>query len=202
MTYAGDSEFCHERGQVIVQHDLWRELLLMGHWIRDSIILRWGELTSTKAKSVLRASQVVDLLLRTSEDPRTDLAAREFYQSQTPLRCAWSDAPLVRSFEVDHVIPFALRRDSSLWNLVPAARSVNNAKRDRLPTIDLMRNSRERIIADWQLLSSWQPDRFRVDAAQLTAAAYDKNWENPLYSALVEAVEYTATLRGVERWAV
>jgi hypothetical protein len=37
-----------------------------------------------------------------------------------------------RRFVLDHANPFALRQDSSPWNLLPTSRQANNARRDRL----------------------------------------------------------------------
>lgn len=201
VAHAGNGEFSHAAGMLIIEHDLWRELVLMGHWICDSVILRWAELTSEISNGRVAASEVVDLLLKTGEAPRTDNAAREVYRDSQNLVSAWSGNRLVRSFELDHIIPFSLRRDSSLWNLVPASRGENNDKRDRLPAGPLVRGSRDRIIDDWRLLREWQPERFRKEAMDLSADAEGPNWESPLFTALLETIEYTATLRGVPRWA-
>mgnify|MGYP001066755479 CR=1 FL=1 len=98
-------------------------------------------------------------------------------------------------------MPIALRKDSSLWNLVPASRRANNSKKDKLPTLEVLDSSLGRVVEDWLRVSEWEPDRFAHDALRLTGAAMGSNWERVLFSVLMEAVETTATLRGVERWA-
>ena len=128
-------------------------------------------------------------------------------------------------FDVDHAIPFALWQDSSLWNLFPAARSVNSQKRDRLPSREIVRRRSEGIVENWRSLSREFPSRFVQAAAALSGGAValrgrDEDgmtadgaggatdsaiqlapgWEGPLLSSFVEAIEYTASVRGAARW--
>ena len=158
-------------------------------------------MTSRMSEYQVKTSEVVDILLQTQEHRRADEGVRELYGASGNLRCAWTNSRLYGEFEVDHIIPFARRKDSSLWNLVPASRRANNSKRDKLPTLALLDSAQERIVDDWQRVSEWEPERFAHDALRLTGSAGGSNWERVLYSALLEAVETTATLRGVERWA-
>jgi len=203
ITHAGDNEFSHSKNHLIVQGDLWREFVLMGHWITDSIILRWAEL-SHRIDETFDVPTVLERLLRTAEAQRQDQGVRAFYRGvarDSRLECAWSGRRLKGEFDVDHIIPFALRRDSSIWNLVPAASSVNRSKGDKLPFIEAIREAEERIVGHWKALHTWNAPRFRADALRLNPGIVDwNNWEKPLLGALIETVESTATIRGVERW--
>jgi len=103
-----------------------------------------------------------------------------------------------RSFDVDHVIPFALWRNNDLWNLVPAAKTVNNQKSDLLPARKLLQARRPVILDYWQQLHEALPRQFDAELARLTGGAgadYEAGFE-----ALSEAVETTALQRGVARW--
>lgn len=175
----------------------------MGHWITDTILIRWAELTSRNVAG-LSISQVFDRLMVRTESRRQDLRVREFYRGvakERGLRSAWSGRQLPAEFDVDHIIPFTLRRDSSMWNLVPATTRENRSKRDKLHTIERIRRSEERIIDAWRTLYRWNEPRFHADAVRLQPAITSAHrWEEPLLAALIETVE-TATLRGVERWA-
>ena len=137
----------------------------------------------------------------------------------------WSGKKLVGRFDVDHAIPFALWQDSSLWNLFPAARTVNSQKRERLPSREIVRRRSERIVENWRSLSREFPSRFLNAAAALSGGAVAvrnkegerraedstedatagtielaPGWEKPLLSSFVEAIEYTAAMRGAARW--
>lgn len=193
--------------RVLLDEEVWHELVLMGHWVRDALILRWAEMTSRLSGDELAAGQVLDLLVKSSDPLRMDLRVRDLYRAAPSLECVWTARALPSSFEVDHAIPFALWQDSSLWNLFPAARSANNAKRDRLPTIGLVRRREEAIVGCWRMIEAKFPRRFAGEASLLAGsrlpaanAGLSVDWERPLLDSFIEAIEYTASTRGAERW--
>ena len=214
----GEPEFSFDESakRILVRTDIWRELSLMGHWIRDAVILRWAEMTSRLSKGEIEPGAVIDKLLQSAEPWRMDPTVRELYArlreagavgesersraGTSALECVWTARPLRADFDVDHAIPFAFWQASPSWNLFPAARGVNNAKRDRLPTADLVRRREEVIVDCWRMLRAALPARFSRDAAGLLGADPGSNWEKPLLSGFVEAIEYTASVRGAERW--
>jgi SAM-dependent methyltransferase len=152
-------EFDYDKSSrmILVDANLWRELSLIGHWIRDAGLLRWAEMTSRLAGDEVRVGRVLDLLLKTNDPLRVDRYVREIYSAQKGLECVWTGKSLKTGFDVDHAIPNALWQNSSLWNLFPASKFVNKAKRDMLPTRTIVRKREE-------------------------------------------AIEYTATVRGANRW--
>jgi SAM-dependent methyltransferase len=232
VKYAGGArgvqefEFDATARRVLVDGGVWEELTLMGHWLRDAVILRWADMTWRLSAGVLPRGKILDRLVLTSDPARFDESVRWFYAELRPgLECVWSGKRLVGDFDVDHAIPFVLWQDSSLWNLFPAAKTINNQKRDRLPSREIVRKRSERIIENWRSLSREFPSRFANAAAALSGgavAARNKEgerrdrkltgdgsagaielapgWEGPLLSSFVEAIEYTAAMRGAARW--
>ena len=188
-------------GRILVRGDVWREFALMRHWIRDAVVLRWSEMTARLSEGGVQPGAVINLLLQDAEPFRQDPTIREFYMAhRDQLRCAWTDKRLGAGLDVDHAIPFAFWQASPAWNLLPASPSVNNAKRDKLPTGTLVRRREEAIVGCWRLVSREFPQRFVRDAVGLLGADPGADWERPLLAGLVEAIEYTATMRGAERW--
>jgi phage repressor protein C with HTH and peptisase S24 domain len=114
--------------------------------------------------------------------------------------CVWTDKPIRQDFDVDHVIPFALWKSNDLWNLLPVLPEVNNEKRDRLPTQQVLRASKDRILHCWGRVRSCHATRFDREAETLCGDWDPANWENQLFGGLAEAVEITAVQRGVGRW--
>jgi hypothetical protein len=184
-----------------VPADVWRELSLMGHWVRDAVVLRWAELTAHFSNGQLQRGAVLDILLSAADPWRMDPAVRALYQDRfRQLRCVWTGEVLRRDFEVDHAIPFAFWQASPTWNLLPALRRVNNEKRDRLPTHGLIARRSACIVEAWRTVKDAMPARFLKEASELAGFIMPNDWERPLLSAFLEAVEYTATMRGAERW--
>ena len=187
---------------ILISADLWREFALLGHWIRDSILIRWAGESRRMSGEEWKVSEVLDLLLRIPDPERSVNAARVLYTGLDSPECVWTGKtiPGPEKLHVDHAIPFSLWRDNSLWNLLPAAAGANGSKGDKLPTLPLLRKRREVIIGYWQLSHQAYPDRFRREAAGMIGPVPEVNWENLLFSTFIEAVETTAIRRGSERW--
>ena len=116
--------------------------------------------------------------------------------------CVWSGKRLKTKFDVDHAIPFSLWMNNDLWNLFPISPLVNSNKRDKLPTTSLVKKRRGSIIYYWKLMRSEMTPRFDYEMERFTGLLRIDpfNWENKLFSYFIEAVEYTAIQRGIERW--
>lgn len=208
VTYSGGSletgrvfQYDSQSAEIRMSSGIWRELSLLGHWIRDAIILRWAELTSEISRKQLAPSQIIDLLLATAIPERDVGDARQAYARVGPKECAWTGRPILKSFEVDHIIPFALWRNNDLWNLVPALPDVNGKKSDRLPTRALMFRRRECIVEYWNVLRGAHPIRFDHEAGRITGTSSKLvAWQDPTFAAVADAIEFTAIQRGCERW--
>ncbi len=187
---------------VVLSSELWRELILLGHIIADTLILRWAELTADISKGDIPISQMVELLLRDVEPSRNVADARQVYRRASSLECVWTGKTLTQSFDVDHAIPYSLRHDNSLWNLFPADPKKNNAKRDKLPESDLILHRQDAIPSYWELLKTEIPGRFTSDYKRITGEERlpESTWHTHLFSVFIEVIETTATTRGTPRW--
>ncbi len=212
VTHSGGSletgaifEYDKASRSVLMPAEIWRELTLLGHWIMDAVVVRWAALTERfAARQGVNAGDVLPLLLaRPSPERMTGLARSVFLKTGVD-RCTWSDRPLrLGSFDVDHIIPFALWGSNALWNLVPADRRVNNQKSDRLPTTDLLLARRGDILRSWDVLRDALPEGFDSGASHLLGRRPGGHlaWRDELFGCLRQAIEITALQRGVERWA-
>ena len=188
---------------ILIDGQLWREFSLLGYLIRDSVILRWAEETNRMSKQEVEVSTALELLLSSFCPERDVVAARNVLNTQKSIECVWSGKS-IRKFDIDHAIPFSLWRDNSLWNLLPVAPAVNNAKRAKLPSINLLSERKDALIYCWEMMKDAHGNRFQQDAGKIVEAGglHWNNWKELLFSGFVEAVETTAVRRGVERWEV
>ena len=140
--YAGgrnseDKPFAYDTAarSILISADLWREFVLLGHWIRDSILIHWAEESQRMSGGEWRVSEVLDLLLKDPDPERNVSAARNLYTALKSPECVWTGRTISsNSLDIDHAIPWSLWRDNSLWNLLPATSKANSAKSDKLPT--------------------------------------------------------------------
>jgi SAM-dependent methyltransferase len=212
VTHSGGSletgpifEYEKDSRSVLMPAEVWRELTLLGHWILDAVVVRWAALTERfAARQGVTSGEVLPLLLaRPSPERMTGLARSVFLKTGVD-RCTWSNRPLrVMSFDVDHVIPFALWGSNGLWNLVPADHRINMQKSDRLPTRELLLARRGDILRSWDILRDGLPEAFDANAMHLLGRKPGGvlAWRDELFGCLRQAVEITALQRGVERWA-
>lgn len=208
VTYAGGSlesgrlfKFNRNNQEILLNSELWIELSLMGYWIRDAVLLRWAELTAELAKKGVMPSDVIDLLLTAPIGERDVADARILYSSLSSKECTWSGKNITSDFDVDHIIPFSLWHNNDLWNLVPVLPSVNNQKRDRLPSRDLLFDRKERLICYWEALRGRYSARFDNEACNIMGIVKPpNNWHDILFNNIAEAIEITAIQRGCERW--
>lgn len=205
----GSSTFGFDPGtrDVLIDETLWREIALMGHWIRDSLLVRWAELSArlagaapTVASSEVILKQALAVLLTPPAPERDTQIARQVYGavSRNELRCVWSGLRLDGRFDVDHAIPFGLWRSNDLWNLFPAAPSVNLQKSDRLPERALLHGRKSSIVDCWGYLRDAYPLRFTKELQRLTGDGGQDL--DAGFDALCEAVEVTALQRACDRW--
>lgn len=188
---------------LLVPSPIWKELCLLGNWIGDALVLRWGELTSRMSNGEVPASRVIDLLLQRPTLERDVAVSRDLFIGMPSLECVWSGRSLTdKTLHVDHVIPYSLWRNNDLWNLLPSHASVNNQKSDRLPSRDLLKKRRDDIIGVWEYVHAGSSNRFTLEADRLIGRHVGPNWQSSLFSALTDAIEITALQRGVERWNI
>ncbi|MDC7218290.1 MAG: methyltransferase domain-containing protein [Spirochaetales bacterium] len=208
ITYTSGETFFYDPADktVIMEGGLWRELVLLGHWIGDSLILKWAQLIHGFSLSTIEfpMNQALSLLLMEPESERRMGPARRTYEAQSDLVCVWSEKELTKkNLAIDHAIPFSIRHDNSLWNLLPSDRKVNLDKSDKLPSHGLIQKRRSAIIYNWQLLyKSDEKDLFTSESCRFLGVPElsVKSWEIDLFNRFFETVEMTASRRGIERW--
>ena len=193
---------CGRLGQIIMSGSTWREMCLIGHWVAESLVLRWAELTHELSNGSVPVKDVVDRLLVVPEAARDVYLAKEVYGTLDDLRCVWTDKHLGVSFAVDHTVPFSICRSNDLWNLLPADPKVNGRKSDKLVTKGLLYKRRDAILHYWDTMRGAAENRFAVELERsLMHESYNSdNWQYAAFAGLVESVETLAAQRGLERW--
>ena len=189
---------------VMLDVDLWREFCLSGHWIRDSLILRWSELISSfseKLKSPIDIADNFKHLLWTPGSERDQSIARAIYTSSEGLHCVWSDKALTpANLVVDHMLPFSVWRNNDLWNLLPAESKVNNLKSDKIPRPELLRKRQEQIVSAWRFSRERESGVFQFEVERTLGRFREASWEQELFQYLSERAVVAIYRRGETAW--
>jgi len=204
--YGSSQDMIETLGSVLVSAKAWREMCLIGHWISESLVLRWAELTSQFSKGDKKygmKEKTVELLLTRPETERDVKYAKDVYCALSDPRCTWTGRELIKGFEIDHVIPYSVLYNNELWNLVPASKEINRSKSDRLVEAETLERCKERIFGCWEALHEKYPKVFEleVNRSLLRPRQYTFGWMEAAFSGLKEKVENLAVLRGIPRWS-
>lgn len=187
-------------GWIVVPDDVWLDITRFSHWIEDSLTLRWAQLTSKMNPAGGGVGHYLNDLLLPPVADRDTMEIRRLVGKSADLRCVWTDAPLARNYQVDHLIPYSVWGNNDLWNLLPSGNKENRAKSDRLPTLKLLRQREEAIVGYWQLYRKVAPFRFNAQIHR-ALGGHGNNWEKLAFAGLIENTERLATTQGLARWS-
>ena len=175
----------------------------------NSIIFKWAEFTSGLSKAnEYKTADIISLLSKDVSERDVKLA-KDFYHDilvKKSLECVWSGKKLNEgSINIDHAFPFVALRNNDLWNLLPAHHTINNKKRDAVPTVDMLKQPKikDRIIHVWTNMAQQFHDQFfsEMRVALLGENKInERNWEEPCYDGLIAMSDYLIHKRGLIPW--
>lgn len=189
-----------------IPRDYFNVMELMGSFITGmhSILINWAEFTVDKDKG-LSMNQVLETLLKSPQEARNVLFSEKIFKTLKKkhggLECVWSGSRITDDLNIDHVLPFSVWRNNDLWNLLPAKASVNNSKRDKIPSLELLDNRKDQIISYWQIIRDVEQAGFEkeMNVNLITRQDFEQqNWEKSAFNSLKEKSRYLIETRGFE----
>jgi 2-polyprenyl-3-methyl-5-hydroxy-6-metoxy-1,4-benzoquinol methylase len=192
-----------------VQQSAYYELYRYGSWIEDSITLRWARYTeslSTQSGSHIASGDIITLLAKDFIIERDTQFARKVYdqyqREHGELKSVWSSSKISR-YEVDHLLPYSIYSNNDLWNLLPASKSENLSKSDKLVSVVLLKQQKSIIIPYWEYMRERSVERFEHEVYRsFNIDPISSNWKDNLIQAISQQLEITSSLRGLKRWSI
>lgn len=150
----------------------------------STIALKWKEKTDVLNDQTHEAMHIIDRLSnddlaieRDTSDIRSIL--------EDGMECVWSGKLLTpKTSDIDHVLPFSVWFNNDLWNLLPANKKINNQKRDKIPSPELVEKRADTILWYWKLYDERWHRKFR-DELHVSLGC---NQENCFYEKALEAL--------------
>jgi SAM-dependent methyltransferase len=147
-----------EYGTTLVPLGIWQALRRMSAWIEPMLVAEWVRLTKQYAEGAGRHLPADDVMaaLRWLEPERDTLFVRNLAQARldrgTAVECVWSGQGLRKTaLDIDHCLPWSAWPCGDLWNLLPAAPTVNrNSKRELIVGATKLAEAKPRILQWWQ----------------------------------------------------
>ena len=151
-----DADVIWSYGETRVPLHLWIALRRLAVWIEPMLLAEWTNLIEAYASRQGRevSLRLIGEALRWIDPLRDTAEVRRIIAhlvgDKKPIFCVWSGDRItdINQVDVDHCFPFAAWPCDDLWNLMPAKRSINNQKSDKLVTLDMLQRAESRI-GDW-----------------------------------------------------
>lgn len=195
-------------GTFSIPRDYYEAFSVLGSFIngKDSILFKWAEFSVKASDGAMTIDKVIHEILKSPVEEREIAESRNLYNSlkdrQGKLKCVWSDRPL-DEYALDHAIPFSVWRNNDLWNLLPSHPAVNNRKRDRIPSPELIENRKDQILYYWHKSNEYNPERFRRELRfSLLGQDPDEDWGPAALRQLQHNCQHLITERGYEAWEI
>lgn len=179
---------------------------LLGSFIvgQDSILFKWAEFSVNASGKKISFEKVINEVLKTPITERDINASKNLYKNvlnkEGQVHCVWS-GDTINSYDIDHLIPFSIWKNNDLWNLLPAKRTINNKKRDKIPSILQIQKQKDLILHYWELIYNHQEERFKKEIQVTLLGNHSfNNWQNIAFEQLKRSCNYLITTRGFEEW--
>jgi len=207
-------EYLNSFGEVAISTDLWHTVHHYGTWIEPAIVAQWQEIMKRYLDRQQRSgigSDAMHEALRWDEQARgtepSRTRAKELIESGDIKNCIWSHKPIsVNNFDIDHCFPYSSWPCADMWNLMPAHRTVNqNDKREKLPTAELLIDSKDLIVEWWEKAYIEKPqvyeDEFFTQArASLRVESTDHDLES-VFDALRDQQHNLRVHQQIPQWS-
>ena len=173
---------------------------------QDSILFKWAEFSVRASKKDLSIEKVVNEVLKSPITAREIAESKKIYsdilQREGKVFCVWT-GKAISSYDVDHMIPFSVWKNNDLWNLLPSQSKINNQKRDKIPSPDLIEKQKDLILQYWEMINESQSQRFKkeMQVALLGNNAFD-SWKKEGILQLQSSCNYLIANRGYEEWKI
>lgn len=173
---------------------------------QDSILFKWAEFSVRASKKDLSIEKVVNEVLKSPITAREIAESKKIYSDilkrEGKVFCVWT-GKAISSYDVDHMIPFSVWKNNDLWNLLPSQSKINNQKRDKIPSPDLIEKQKDLILHYWEMINETQSQRFKkeMQVALLGNNAFD-SWKKEGIKQLQSSCNYLIDNRGYEEWKI
>lgn len=198
----------NEFGTFSIPFDYYEAFKILGSFIngQDSILFKWAEFSVNASGNNLSVHNVLNEVLKSPITVREIRESKKLYkeilQNQGNVFCVWSGRK-ISNYDIDHLIPFSVWKNNDLWNLLPSDSKINNQKRDKIPTPEVIERQKDLITDYWGIIHEHQSKRFQkeIQVALLGNFSFD-SWKNSGISQLQNSCNYLIENRGFEGWKI
>lgn len=193
-------------GNFTIQQDYFQLLSLLGNLINgtDSIVNKWADYSYMASNKCFSRELILSKLNTIPVNKRERLISDNHFKKivdPSDMLCVWTGKKL-RTFHLDHLIPYSIMNNNDLWNLLPAQPKINLQKRDKIPSSSRLEESKDRIFFYWNSLEQNHRLLFESQiklSMNIDFHDGDRSF-NPLLNKLKIHSDYLINTKGYEAW--
>lgn len=197
-----------EFGTFSIPFEYYEAFKILGSFIngQDSILFKWAEFSVNASGNNLSIHKVLNEVLKSPITLRDIKESKKLYkeilQKEGNVYCVWTGRK-IPNYDIDHMIPFSVWKNNDLWNLLPSDSKINNQKRDKIPTPEIIEKQKSLILEYWEIMFESQTQRFQkeIQVALLGNLSF-KSWKSTAISQLQNSCTYLIENRGFEGWKI
>lgn len=195
-------------GTFSIPFEYYEAFKILGSFIngQDSILFKWAKFSVNASGNNLSVHKVLNEVLKSPITLRDIKESKKLYkeilQKEGNVYCVWTGRK-IGNYDIDHLIPFSVWKNNDLWNLLPSDSKINNQKRDKIPTPEMIESQKSLIIDYWGIIYEHQSQRFQkeIQVALLGNYSFD-SWKEVGISQLQNSCNYLIENRGFEGWKI
>ncbi|MBS3993800.1 MAG: hypothetical protein KGZ87_08790 [Bacteroidetes bacterium] len=195
-------------GTFSIPFEYYEAFKILGSFIngQDSILFKWAEFSVNASGNNLSVHKVLNEVLKSPITIREIKESKKLYKDilkkEGKVYCVWTGRN-ISNYDIDHLIPFSVWKNNDLWNLLPSDSRINNQKRDKIPTPEIIERQKNLILDYWGIIFESQSQRFQkeIQVALLGNHSFD-SWKNIGISQLQNSCNYLIENRGFEGWKI
>jgi hypothetical protein len=195
-------------GTFSIPLEYYQAFQILGSFIsgQDSILFKWAEFSVNASGKKLSVENVVTEVLRSPITERDVAESKRIYKNilnkEGKVFCVWT-GKAITSYDVDHIIPFSIWKNNDLWNLLPSLATINNKKRDKIPSPELIEKNKELILHYWELINTSKSRRFEKEIQVTLLGNHSfENWQTTAIRQLQNNCNYLISKRGFQEWTI
>ena len=195
-------------GKFSIPFEYYEAFKILGSFIngQDSILFKWAEFSVNASGNSLSLDKVINEVLKGPITERNIAESKKMYkeilQREGQVYCVWTGRK-ISNYDIDHLIPFSVWKNNDLWNLLPSDSRINNQKRDKIPSADIIERQKNLILDYWGIILENQTTRFQkeIQVALLGNNSFS-SWKSTGISQLQNSCTYLIESRGFEEWKI
>lgn len=200
-----------EFGTFSIPYEYYEAFKILGSFIngQDSILFKWAEFSVNASGNNLSVHNVLNEVLKSPITKRDSELSKKLYteilKKKGKIYCVWTGKKISSLVEsnIDHIIPFSVWKNNDLWNLLPSDSKINNQKRDKIPTPEVIDRQKNLILDYWSIIFEKQSKRFQKEIqVSLLGNHSFHSWKQIGISQLQNSCNYLIENRGFEGWKI